>query len=153
MTDLDRFAYLIEGAVSRLQALGIGVILVGPPTAFDGIRRTARDRFDDAWHLPTVDIQNDTEGHAFLLGMLRARDTKGFLRSDVAERLAALSGGVVRDLIAMTQAAGEEAYVDGADRVELHHVETAGENLARTRRFAIAAAAFQRPPRCATFPA
>ena len=137
MTDLDRFADLIEGGVSKLRDLGIGIILIGPLTALYGIRRTALDRFDRTWHLPTVDVQNDAAGQSFLLRVLRARDVEGLLTDAAAAQLCTFSGGVLRDLIALTQAAGEEAYVDGADRVEAHHVEIAAEIFGRKHLFAI----------------
>lgn len=137
MTDLERFADIVENAVTKLRALRIGVILIGPLTALYGIRRTALDRFDRTWHLPTVDVQDDAEGHAFLLRVLRARDAFGLITDAAAERLASLSGGVLRDLIALTQAAGEEAYVDGAEHVELQHVEVAAELFGRKHLVAI----------------
>jgi hypothetical protein len=137
MSELDGFADLIEDAVVRLRSLGIGVILVGPLTALYGIRRTSLDRFDRTWHLPTVDAENDAEGHAFLLQVLHARDANHLLTAAAAERLAALSGGVLRDLVALAQAAGEEAYVDGAERVEVEHVETAAEVFGRKQLVAI----------------
>jgi hypothetical protein len=113
------------------------VILVGPQTALYGVRRTALDRVDRTWYLPTVDVQNDARGQAFLRNVLRARDAECLIPDDALDRLAFLSGGVLRDLIALTQAAGEEAYVDGADRVEVRHVETAAEVFGRKQLVAI----------------
>jgi hypothetical protein len=137
ISDLDRFVDLIEGTVSALRSSGIGVILVGPLAALYGIGRVTQDRFDRIWHLPTVDVQNDAEGHEFLLRVLHARDSHGLLTDGAAERLATLSGGVLRDLIALTQAAGEEAYVDGANHVDVKHVEIAAEFFGRKHLFAI----------------
>ncbi len=137
MSDLNGFAEIVEGAVSTLRSHAFGVILIGPLTALYGVRRTALDRFDRTWHVPTVDVQNDAEGNAFLRKVLRARDANGLLTDAAAERLAALSGGVLRDLIALTQAAGEEAYVDGAEKVEVHHVELAAEIFGRKQLVAI----------------
>jgi hypothetical protein len=137
MSDLDRFADVVDGDVLTLRSLGLGVILIGPLTALYGVRRTALERFDRTWHLPTVDVQNDADGHAFLREVLHARDSNGLLTDAAAERLAALSGGVLRDLIALAQAAGEEAYVDGADHVELHHVDTAADVFGRKQLVAL----------------
>ncbi len=137
MSDLDRFAELVDGDVLTLRSLGLGVILIGPLTALYGVRRTALERFDRTWHLPTVDVQNDTEGHAFLRTVLHARDANGLLTDTAAERLATLSGGVLRDLIALAQAAGEEAYVEGAEHVEVAHVETAADIFGRKQLVAL----------------
>lgn len=131
LSDLNAFASLVEGAIKRLHALGIGIILVGPLSSLYGLGRTTADHFDRSWHLPTVDVQNDIEGRDFLLRVLRARDPGGLIRPEAAEKLAALSGGVMRDLIGLTQAAAEEAYVDGADHIERIHVETAADLFGR----------------------
>ncbi len=137
MSNLGLFAHLVEASISKLRSLGMGVILIGPLTALYGVSRTTLDRFDRTWHLPSVDVNNDEEGHRFLTDVLRARDAKHLLTPTAVNRLAVLSGGVLRDLIALTQAAGEEAYVDGADHVEIEHVETAAEIFGRKQLFAI----------------
>lgn len=131
MSDLDRFSSIVQGAVAPLRSQGIGVVLVGPLTALYGIERVVLDRFDRVWHLPAVDVQNESEGHEFLRSVLRARDTNGLLTEGAAERLASLSGGVLRDLMTLTQVAGEEAYVDGAERVDVSYVETAADLFGR----------------------
>lgn len=41
------------------------------------------------------------------------------------------SGGVLRDLMALTQTAGEEAYVHGAEQVCLEHVDVAADLFGR----------------------
>jgi hypothetical protein len=137
MSDLVRFSNLVDGAIRKLRSIGIGIILVGPLTSLYGIRRTIQDRFDRTWHLPSVDVQRDADGHAFLISVLRARDGQQLLTDAAAEWLSALSGGVLRDLVALTQTAGEEAYVDGADHVEVRHVETAAEVFGRKHLFAV----------------
>lgn len=137
MTDLDRFQMIATEAVPRLRSLGIGVILIGPLTAIYGLGGTIADRFDRFHHLPAVDVQNDAEGRDFLLHVLRARDQSGLLSEEAARDLASFSGGVLRDLIALAQLAGEEAYVDGADRVERRHVEAAADIFGRKQMAAL----------------
>jgi hypothetical protein len=131
LSNLVRFARLVEEAIKRLHGLGIGIILVGPLSSLYGLGRTTADHFDRSWHLPTVDVQNDAEGRDFLLQVIRARDPEGMIRPEAAEGLAAFSGGAMRDLIALTQAAAEEAYVDGGDHIERIHVETAADLFGR----------------------
>jgi Cdc6-like AAA superfamily ATPase len=137
MSELGSFAAIIESAVMRLRSLGIGVIMVGPLASLYGIERVILDRVDRVWHLPAVDIESDAEGRDFLRDVLRARDVEGLLTDKAAARLAALSGGVLRDLMALTQAAGEEAYVDGAERVEERHVDIAADLFGRKHLMAI----------------
>jgi hypothetical protein len=137
ISDLAMFAEFVAGAVARLKSFGVGVIVIGPLTALYGLSRVALDRFDRIWHLPTVDVSNDEDGRSFLTQVLEARDANHMLRKEAIERLATLSGGVLRDLIALSQAAGEEAYVDGANQVEVCHVDTAAEIFGRKQLFAI----------------
>jgi hypothetical protein len=137
MTDLGRFSEIATEAVPRLRSLGIGVILVGPLTAIYGIQGTIADRFDRFHHLPAVDVDNDADGRNFLVQVLRARDQSGLISEDAAIDLASFSGGVLRDLIALAQLAGEEAYVDGADRVEVRHVEAAADIFGRKQMTAL----------------
>lgn len=137
MSDLQRFTSVVEVAVKSLRSLGLGVILVGPLTALYGIDRVVLDRFDRVWHLPSVDVQVDAEGRDFLRHVLRARDTKNLISEAAAERLIKLSGGVLRDLMTLTQVSGEEAYVDGADQVETRHVDVAADAFGRKHLVAI----------------
>lgn len=131
MSDLARFAAIVERAITSIRALGIGTILVGPLTALYGVQRVTLQRFDREWHIPAVDVLDDAAGREFLVRVLSARDTEHQISDRAAERLAVLSGGVLRDLVALTQAAGEEAYVDGADAIELHHVNIAADVFGR----------------------
>jgi hypothetical protein len=137
MSDLNRFSDLVDAVIPRLRQLGIGIVLVGPLTALYGIRRTTMDRFDKNWHLSSVDVQNDVEGRDFLRRVLETRDQMHLLTKDATLMLASYSGGVMRDLIALTQAAGEEAYVDDAECVESRHVEIAADQFGRKHLFAI----------------
>jgi hypothetical protein len=137
MSELKRFTRVVDGAIRRLRTLGLGVILVGPLTALYGIDRVVLDQFDRVWHLPSVDVQDDTEGRDFLRHVLRARDTKNLISEAAAESLIRLSGGVLRDLMTLTQVSGEEAYVDGADQVETRHVDVAADAFGRKHLVAI----------------
>ena len=137
LSDLKRFADIAEEGVAALRSLGIGVILVGPLTSLYGLQRVIHDRFDRVWHIPAMDVDNDAEGRDFLCRVLRARDTGKLLFDRAVHSLVGMSGGVLRDLVALTQAAGEEAYVDGADNVEPRHVEIAADVFGRKQMVAI----------------
>jgi hypothetical protein len=137
LTDIGRFVTAVQSDMAALRSLGIGVIMVGPLRAIYGIDRPIVDRFDRFHHLPTVDVQEDAEGRAFLLRVLKSRALEGLLPEACAIRLAELSGGVLRDLIALTQLAGEEAYVDGAEHVELSYVEKAADHFGRQQMIAL----------------
>ncbi len=137
MSDVIRFSDLVNVAIPKCRAIGIGIVLVGPLTALYGIHRTVLDRFDRVWHLSSVDVDDGVGGRQFLRSVLDKRDKTGLLLPESSERLVALSGGVMRDLIALTQSAGGEAYLDDAEQIELRHVEIAADQFGRKQLFAI----------------
>jgi hypothetical protein len=137
MSDLENFSRIVESAVTTLRSLGLGIVLIGPLTALYGIERIILDRFDRVWHLPSVDVQDDEQGRDFLRRVLRARDTENLVSDTAAEKLIRLSGGVLRDLMTLAQISGEEAYVDGAERVEPQHVDIAADAFGRKHLVAI----------------
>ena len=67
----------------------------------------------------------------FLVQVLRARAPEQILPEGPAEKIAELSGGVLRDLISIARSAGEEAYLAGADKIEISHVLLASEAFGR----------------------
>jgi hypothetical protein len=54
------------------------------------------------------------------------------LPDDACERLVDFSGGVLRDLLRLAHQAGDEAYVDGADRIAVVHVQRAADAFGRS---------------------
>lgn len=64
--------------------------------------------------------------------VLRRRAEEGLLSDPGVRRTVDLSGGVLRDLISLARAAGEEAYTAGVDQVRVRHVENAGDTFGRT---------------------
>ena len=137
LSNLERFSKIVESAVATLRAFDLGVVLVGPLTALYGIERVILDRFDRVWHLPSVDVQDDEQGRGFLRDVLRARDTHNLISGAAVEKLIRLSGGVLRDLMTLTQISGEEAYVDGAEKVESRHVDLAADAFGRKHLVAV----------------
>jgi hypothetical protein len=137
VSDLKHFSRIVEDAVGKLRSLGLGVVLVGPLTALYGIQRIILDRFDRVWHLPSVDVQDDEQGRDFLRCVLRARDTENLISDDASEKLVHLSGGVLRDLMTLTQISGEEAYVDGSEKVGPQHVDLVADAFGRKHLVAI----------------
>jgi hypothetical protein len=137
VSDLGRFSTLVQGAIGKLRSLNFGIVLIGPLMALYGIERIILDRFDRVWHLPSVDVQDDEQGRDFLRSVLRARDTENLISETASEKLIRLSGGVLRDLMTLTQISGEEAYVDGADRIEVRHVNIAADAFGRKHLVAV----------------
>ena len=71
-------------------------------------------------------------GRRFLKDVLARRSTPDSLAADALDGLVDVSGGVIRDLLSITRNAFEQAYISGADRVELVHVTRAAETFGRT---------------------
>jgi len=51
------------------------------------------------------------------------------MHHDQMQRLCLASGGVLRDLISLARNAGENAYLDDADSIEVSHVDRSIEQL------------------------
>jgi len=108
------FGKIVEQDVAALRLAGIGVVLAGPLRSLYGADRTIFDRFDYFYHQPAIDAQQDAAGLDFLVRVLRARVGADILPDVSCSRLGGYSGGVLRDLITLAQAAGEEAPSPGA---------------------------------------
>ena len=111
--------------------VGIYVIIVGsiPIVYTKGILS-----FSSHLHyFPYLDIVEDTEAKKFFINILNLRDSDNSITSKAKEFLITQSGGVLRDLMSLTQSAIEEAYVDGSDNIKLEHAEQAVASLARSK--------------------
>lgn len=131
VTDLQVFGDVVDQDVKAIKSVGIGVVLVGPLQTLFGTRRTMTDRFDYLYHQPAIDVEQDSSGIRFLADIIRKRVSSDILMGDALTRLVQLSGGVLRDLISLARAAGEEAYITGANRVAVTHVEAAADAFGR----------------------
>jgi hypothetical protein len=125
------FAAVAEQDVAAIRRAGLGAVLVGPQRIMYGPDRAVTDRFDYFYHQPSVDTQQDAAGLEFLVKVLRARAGDDILPDECCLRLAGLSGGILRDLITLAQGAGEEAYLNGGDRIEPEHVDAAADTFGR----------------------
>ncbi|MEO7330559.1 MAG: hypothetical protein ABI193_18435 [Minicystis sp.] len=125
------FATVVEEDVRAIQRAGIGLVIVGPLRSMFGAHRTVTDHFQHFYPQHQVDVQNDEQGRAFLVDVLRRRAPPELLPEPACRKLAELSGGVLRDLISLARAAGEEAYIRGADRVEDPHILAVADAFGR----------------------
>ena len=132
VANLAPFAELVEQDIRAIRSIGIGVIVVGPLRTMFATDRPIAERFDYFYHQPSVDVQQDTTGQEFLIQVLRRRAEKSILPDKPLRRIVELSGGVLRDLISLARAAGEEAYTAGADVIEVSHVESSADAFGRT---------------------
>lgn len=133
LEDVDTFIRCVEQDLRALRRLGIGVVMTAPLQAMFGAKRADLDRFDVVLQQPAVDVTNDASGLAFLTDVLARRAPNGLLSSDAAEALSRASGGVLRDLIGLARSAVEEAYMRGADAVDVDSVRLAIDRFGRKR--------------------
>ena len=71
------------------------------------------------------DVLENAEVLHFFTEIFKARDPERFIDPDARELLIFNSGGVLRDLMSLSQTAIEEAYMDGSDLVTEQHANQA----------------------------
>lgn len=118
-------------AVTALQRHGIGVVFTAPIHAPEFGSRMLLDPAN-RYYLPSVNISHDQQGLAYFVRVLRARIPEDICADELCTRLAELSGGVLRDLIALARLAVEAAHDEGADTVRASHVEAAAQRFGET---------------------
>jgi hypothetical protein len=135
---LDRVADLqhLEGALRDdilvLKRAGIGVVVVGPIRLSYGSHPVITDLFDQNVH-PLVDVPPVDAGLDFLVEVLSRRVSSDIMPRTSCAEIARLSGGVLRDLIALAKSAAQEAYVMGSDLVASSHIARAADQFGRVR--------------------
>jgi hypothetical protein len=115
----------------KILELGIGLVIVGsvPIIYKKGIENIS----NHLHYFSYLDISEDVEAEKFFTGILNIRDPDNSITSGAKEFLITQSGGVLRDLMSLSQSAIEEAYVDGSDNIKLKHAEQAVASLARSK--------------------
>jgi energy-coupling factor transporter ATP-binding protein EcfA2 len=132
LTNVQPFAALVEQDLRAIRGADIGVVTVGPLHTMYTTGRPLAEKFDYFYHQSAVDVEKNPAGQRFLTRVLRRRVEEGLLSDPGVRRTVELSGGVLRDLISLARAAGEEAYTAGANQVRVRHVENAGDAFGRT---------------------
>jgi hypothetical protein len=131
-TNRDAFTQLVDQDVAALRRCEIGVVLIGPIRSLEGFGRLEVDRFDKLHVQGPIDVAEDEAGRQFMFQVLRARVDEEMLADREALAIVAASGGVLRDLISLAKAAGEEAYLHGSDAIAMPHVEAAIDTFGRS---------------------
>ncbi len=136
MDSLDRLPdpLLLETALRQYAGLirkgRIGLVLAGSIRFRYGLDRSLRDLFDQFYSAPYV-ATDEGFGLGFLCSVLRARVPAVLIDDDRCQQLARLSGGVLRDLLTLAQAAVNEAYIRGGDQVSSEHIQIAADSFGR----------------------
>jgi energy-coupling factor transporter ATP-binding protein EcfA2 len=131
-TNRGAFTQLVDQDIAALRRCEIGVVLIGPIRSLEGFGRLEVDRFDKLHVQGPIDVAQDDAGRDFMFQVLRARVDEAMLADREALAIVAASGGVLRDLISLAKAAGEEAYLHGSDAIAMAHVEAAIDTFGRS---------------------
>ena len=121
-------------ASSDLQNSDIGFTIVGATSLFYGSFIDSIDSiFSHIEYRSAFDVDRDKCARAFFERVLITRASKNFFQKDALEDLISLSGGVLRDLINLTQESIKEAYLADSDIIDREHVEKAVRSLGRAK--------------------
>ncbi len=133
LADSKSFAQMIVSDMRELSAIGIGSIAVGSVRIMyeEFTRNTLEQSVDYFEYKSCWDVGNDPSAYAFFESILKQRATEGFIESDAIDAIVRYSGGILRDLINITQASIKEAYLVGDENLKLIHVAKAAETFGR----------------------
>jgi hypothetical protein len=128
------FSHMIANDLREMSSMGIGSVIVGSArTLYEELRDTLEKSMDYIYLQSCLDVQNDREAHDFFASILEKRASENFLSLEVIESLIRYSGGVLRDLMSITQSSIEELYLSDDEDLMLTHVEKAAESFGRSR--------------------
>jgi hypothetical protein len=128
------FSRIVTTDVQTISSLGIGLVLVGPLlAAYSQYRDLIEPAVNYTSYQVCFDLENDPEARAFFEEILTVRSQADFIDQSSLESLVNFSGGVLRDLINLTQSSIEEAYVSDKDSLQKTHVEAAASSFGRAK--------------------
>ena len=105
----------------------VGVMAAAPQSVLYGQGRVVSAHFDRVHQIRALNPQPG-DG-LYLKSVLAHRGGTDLLGQDVIDIICEGSGGVLRDLISLARDAGEAAYIEGADEIQLLHAIAAIKQL------------------------
>jgi hypothetical protein len=134
LNDPQIFLHSALNDVLELERAGAGVIIVGYTPAIYSQDRENIERFANySYYLSYLDVSQDVAAKHFFENVFAVRDQDSFIPPKAREMLITYSGGVMRDLMSLTQATIQEAYIDSADSIEEKHIKSAASSLAQAK--------------------
>jgi energy-coupling factor transporter ATP-binding protein EcfA2 len=131
MNNIEKF---IRTASSGLRDVPSGFIIVAPISLlYSEFAKSIDVIFNHFEYRSTFDIENAPESYNFFAQILSSRATKDFLSEPALKKLIYMSGGILRDLINLTQEAIQEAYLSDAEQLEERHVDSAVRSFGRAK--------------------
>ncbi|NJM44869.1 MAG: hypothetical protein HC860_00845 [Alkalinema sp. RU_4_3] len=142
LDDTQKFSQMIRTDLQAMKALGIGTVIVGPILFIHSAYQDAKDLIDHLYYQPCFDVEKSAPARKFFADVIETRLSEpGFFARGSLNLLVRQSGGVLRDLITLTQSAIEEAYIAGDQNLEQRHIDKAVQTLARAKIMGISEAA------------
>ncbi|MDJ0615544.1 MAG: hypothetical protein QNJ63_02155 [Calothrix sp. MO_192.B10] len=120
------FSEIIASDAKAITNSNIGLVIVGPLISlYLNNRASIENYLDYFYHQPCFDVENDPEAYNFFVQILKVRSPDNFIEQPAIDLLVKFSGGVLRDLINLTQSAIEETYISGEDQITEQYTKKA----------------------------
>ena len=134
LDDAQLFSQIVTKDVQTISSSGIGVVLVGPlMAAYSQYRDIIEPAVNYTSYQSCFDIDNDSDARIFFEKILSVRSRENFIETSALQNLISYSGGVLRDLINLTQSSIEEAYVSDEETLNQNHVKAAADSFGRAK--------------------
>jgi len=128
------FSQIVANDLQDLSSVGVGLVIVGPLRAlYDEYRDALEQEVSYFDYQSCFDVQDDADAYTFFEKIIEARASEGFIEKSAIQSLIHYSGGVLRDLINLTQASIEEAYLADSENLQQTHVETSVASFGRAK--------------------
>ena len=126
--DLER---ALSDDIRALKRAGLGGAVVAPLRLRYRAPPSFTELFEHNVH-SLAEVEPAGPGLDFLVEVLSRRTKAEMVPQESRIELARASGGVLRDLISLAKTAAQEAYVGGADHIDIDHVLRAVDHHGRT---------------------
>lgn len=130
----ETFSQLVAADLQDLSSAGLGIVLVGSlHTLYNERGSTIAQAVNYFDYQACFDVENDPDARIFFESILKARASEGFIEPSAMQSLIHYSGGALRDLINLTQASIEEAYLSDSDNLQKTHIEAAVASFSKAK--------------------
>jgi energy-coupling factor transporter ATP-binding protein EcfA2 len=131
---LDEAEKFMKIASPDLLTAEIGFLIVGASSLpYSSFVDSLDSVFNHLEYRSAFDVEKDEEAYRFFEDILAARSIERLFEKAAVQHLVHLSGGLLRDLINLTQEAIQEAYLDDAETIAPQHVEKAVTSMGRAK--------------------
>ncbi|MDB9512290.1 hypothetical protein PN499_13945 [Kamptonema animale CS-326] len=133
LDNTQSFLQLVTTDLQNLSSIGIGLVIVGHLRAFYDNQELLKQAVNYFDYRSCFDVEDDADAYSFFEKIIEVRASEGFIEQSALQSLIHYSGGVLRDLINLTQASIEEAYLADSENLQQTHVETSVASFGRAK--------------------